>query len=148
MAAQSTSVLIMQSSPSLREIQPETGAVSMDKCYLSIALLLCQSSSNSLVRASDWNSEDPGLNPGWISMSFFRHHSTLQIKIPFNNSTMVAKRGSGRVSAWGTLHMAATLAGCRMALVFSDCKDKGNTLKPYPPQKRRLVLVNVHRSLT
>ena len=24
-----------------------------------------------LVRASDRNSEDPGLNPGWISMSFF-----------------------------------------------------------------------------
>ena len=24
-----------------------------------------------LVRASDWNSEDPGSNPGWISMSFF-----------------------------------------------------------------------------
>ena len=24
-----------------------------------------------LVRVSDWNSEDPGLNPGWISMSFF-----------------------------------------------------------------------------
>ena len=23
-----------------------------------------------LVRASDRNSEDPGLNPGWISMSF------------------------------------------------------------------------------
>ena len=23
-----------------------------------------------LVRASDWNSEDPGPNPGWISMSF------------------------------------------------------------------------------
>ena len=24
-----------------------------------------------LVRASDRNSEDPGSNPGWISMSFF-----------------------------------------------------------------------------
>ena len=23
-----------------------------------------------LVRVSDWNLEDPGLNPGWISMSF------------------------------------------------------------------------------
>ena len=111
----------MQSSQSLREIQPETGAVSMDKCYLSIALLLCQSSSNSLVRASDWNSEDPGSNPGCISMSFFRHHSTLQIKTPFNNSIMVAKRGGGRVSAWDTLQMLAALAGCKMALVFSDC---------------------------
>ena len=26
---------------------------------------------SSLVRASDWNSEDPGSNPGCISMSFF-----------------------------------------------------------------------------
>ena len=34
-------------------------------------LLQCQSSSSSLVRASDRNSEDPGSNPGWISMSFF-----------------------------------------------------------------------------
>ena len=34
-------------------------------------LLQCQSSSSSLVRASDQNSEDPGLNPGWISMSSF-----------------------------------------------------------------------------
>ena len=36
-AAQSTSVLIMQSSPSLREIQPENRTVSMDKCHLSSA---------------------------------------------------------------------------------------------------------------
>ena len=43
-------------------------------------LLQCQSSSSSLVRVSDWNSEDPGSNPGWISMSFFCHHSALQIK--------------------------------------------------------------------
>ena len=47
------------------------------------------------------------------------------------NSITVAKRGGGRVSAWGILHMAAALTGCRMALVFSDCKDEDNTLKPY-----------------
>ena len=34
----------------------------------------------------------------------------------------------GQVSAWGTIHMAAALAGYRMALVVSDCKDEGNTL--------------------
>ena len=33
-----------------------------------------------LVRASDQSSEDPGLNPGWISMSFFRYRLTLQVK--------------------------------------------------------------------
>ena len=81
-AAQSSSVLILQSSPSLREIQPENRTVSMDKCHLSSAP--SQSSSSSLVRASDLNSEDPGSNPGWISMSFFHHQITLQIKIPFN----------------------------------------------------------------
>ena len=54
----------------------------------------------------------------------------------------------GQVSAWGTIHMAAALAGCRMALVVSDCKDKGNTkLKPYLPKERRLCL-NVHGHLT
>ena len=26
-------------------------------------------------------------------------------------------RGGGQVSVWGTIHMAAALAGCRMALV-------------------------------
>ena len=49
----------------------------------------------------------------------------------------VAKRGGGRVSAWGTLHMAAG----RKALVFSDWKDKGNPLKPYLKKERQLVLV-------
>ena len=35
-------------------------------------LLQCQSSSGSVgIRASDQNLEDPGSNPGWISMSFF-----------------------------------------------------------------------------
>ena len=76
-AAQNTSVFIMQSFPSLREIQPVTRAVSMDKCHLSSVplpvnaiypLLHCQSSSSSLVRASDW---DPGSNPGWIQCLFF-----------------------------------------------------------------------------
>ena len=33
----SSLVLIMQSSPSLREIQPENRTVSMDKCHLSSA---------------------------------------------------------------------------------------------------------------
>ena len=32
---------------------------------------ICQSSVARLVRASDQHSEDPGSNPGWISMSFF-----------------------------------------------------------------------------
>ena len=35
--AQSTSVLMLQSSPSLREIQPKNRTVSMDKCYLSMS---------------------------------------------------------------------------------------------------------------
>ena len=36
-AVQSILVLILQSSPSLREIQPENRTVSMDKCHLSSA---------------------------------------------------------------------------------------------------------------
>ena len=38
--------------------------------YTIYPLFQCQSSSGSLVRASDWNSEDPGSNLGWISMPF------------------------------------------------------------------------------
>ena len=34
-----------------------------------------------LVRASDRNSEDPGSNPGWISMSFFTNWSLLLVNI-------------------------------------------------------------------
>ena len=48
-------------------LQGPTGNIS-PAIYL---LLQCQSSSSSLVRASDQNSEDPGSNPAWISMSFF-----------------------------------------------------------------------------
>ena len=46
-------------------------------------LLQCQSSSGSLVRASDWNSEDPGSNPGWISMSFCAKYRYLNIPSSF-----------------------------------------------------------------
>ena len=52
-----------QSFPSLREIQPENQTV--------------------VVRASDWNSEDPSLNPGWFSMSFFPSFNCKK-KTPFN----------------------------------------------------------------
>ena len=42
-------------------------------------LLQCQSSSGSLVRASDQNSEEPGLNHGWISMSFCTKYRYINI---------------------------------------------------------------------
>ena len=42
-----------------------------------------------------------------------------------------------QVLAWGTIHMAAALAGCRMALVVSDCKDESNTLNYlYLPERK------------
>ena len=37
-----------------------------------------------LVRASDWNSQDPGSNPGWISMPFITIIQFLQVKYTFN----------------------------------------------------------------
>ena len=54
--------------------KPERSSLRIELCLWINAiypLLQCQSSSSSLVRASDWHSEDPGSNPGWISMSFF-----------------------------------------------------------------------------
>ena len=48
----------------------ENRTVSMDKCHLSPAPN-ARAPVAQLVRASDGHSEDPGSNPGWISMSFF-----------------------------------------------------------------------------
>ena len=51
-------------------------------------------------------------------------------KFVFKIGFVLAKelgRKSGQVSAWGTIHMAAALAGCRMGLLVSDCKDEDNT---------------------
>ena len=70
-AAQSTLVLIMQRVSSLRKFQPENRTVSMDKCQLFSAPMPELQCMALLVKAFDWNSEEPGLNPGWISTSFF-----------------------------------------------------------------------------
>ena len=48
----------------------ENRTVSMDKCHLSSGPN-ARAPVAQLVRASDRHSEDPGSNPGWISMSFF-----------------------------------------------------------------------------
>ena len=56
---------------SLRKIQPMSWTVSMDKCHLSSVPMPCRAPVAQLVRASNQGSEDPGSNPGWISMSFF-----------------------------------------------------------------------------
>ena len=43
--------------------------------------------------ASDWNSEDPGSNPGWISMSFFASDMIVALKIIFKMLTVVNLKG-------------------------------------------------------
>ena len=63
------SALTMQSKAYTKEIQPENWAVSMDIYHLSSAPIPAPVAQ--LVRASDQSSEDPGSNPGWISMSLF-----------------------------------------------------------------------------
>ena len=75
MTAQSTSVLIMQSFPSLREIQPENWVVSMDKCYLFAAPMLevvRQAPVAQLISASDQNSKD--LVESRLDFNVFFHH--------------------------------------------------------------------------
>ena len=59
----------------------ENWAVSMDKCLCSNA----RAPVAQLVRASDQNSEDPGSNSGWNSMSF-RH---LQYHIALHNQRCI-----------------------------------------------------------
>ena len=49
----------------LLEIQPETQTVCVDIYHLSSA----RATVAQLVRASDWRSEGPGSNPGWIPFS-------------------------------------------------------------------------------
>ena len=46
------------------------------------------------------------------------------------------------------MHMAAALAGCRMALLVSDCKDEDNTLNEAIFTTVKTLCLNVRGHLT
>ena len=86
-----------------------------------------------------------------MSSDFFAGYYKFVLKIGFVLANELDIGRGGQVSAWGTIHMAAAFAGCRMALVVSDCKDKGNTLNYlYLPQRKLLTqsCLNVRGHLT